>query len=367
MMQPFRIDIPQDRLDDLGRRLADVRWPAQVPGVGWDRGVPVDYLRDLAAYWADGYDWRAWESRLNAHPQFTTEIDGQNIHFAHVRSPNPDALPLILLHGWPGSVVEFVEVIEPLSADFHLVIPSHPNFGFSGPATRPGWDSWTIATAYAELMRRLGYERYGAQGGDFGAFIAPDLGRVDPDHVVGVHVNAATAGFIPFGEVAEDELTDAERVRLARMRAFLSEGNGYFQIQATKPHTLGFGLADSPIGQLAWIAEKFHDWQDGEGSVGRDHLLTNVTLTWLTNTGASSAQLYYESMHSAHRFTPSTTPTAVANFAQDIAIRRFAEPLNTIVRWTEFDRGGHFAALEAPDLLVNDVKEFFTELKGSSA
>jgi pimeloyl-ACP methyl ester carboxylesterase len=368
-MRPFRIDVPQADLDDLDRRLRDTRWPSQVSGVGWDRGVPVDHLRDLVQRWTTTYDWRAIEARINRHPQFTTRIDGQDIHFLHVRSPHEGALPLLLAHGWPGSIAEFLEVIEPLTnpddpADaFHLVIPSHPNFGFTGPA-EAGWDSWRIATAYAELMARLGYDRYGAQGGDFGAFIAPDLGRVAPDHVVGVHVNAATAGFIPFGDLPEGTvLTDAEKVRLDRMQRFLAEGNGYFQIQASRPHTVGFALADSPVGQLAWIGEKFHDWAHPAGSIDADHVLTHATLYWLTNTGASSAQLYYESMHTRNWPSPSTVPTGVANFAEDIAIRSFAEPLNNITHWAEYDKGGHFAALEVPHLFTGDVRTFFRTVR----
>jgi len=252
---------------------------------------------------------------------------------------------------------------------FDLVIPSLPGFGFSGPLSGPGWDSRRIASAFAELMHRLGYHRYGAQGGDFGAFVAPDLGRVDPQHVVGVHVNAATMGFIPFGELGEDELadlTDAERARVARMRAFLGEGNGYFQIQATRPQTLAHALVDSPAGQLAWIVEKFKEWTHGdlpEQSVDRDQMLTNVMLYWLTGTAGSAANLYYESMHTRNWPTPSDVPTGVAVFAEDIAIRHYAERGNTIVHWSEFDRGGHFAAMEAPDLLVQDVRTFFRSFR----
>jgi pimeloyl-ACP methyl ester carboxylesterase len=368
-IKPFRVDIPKADLDDLRRRLRGVRWPAQVPGVGWSRGVPVEHLRDLVERWATTYDWRAVEARINQYPQFTTAIDGQDIHFLHVRSPHEGALPLLLAHGWPGSVVEFLSVVEPLTdpedqADaFHLVIPSHPNFGFTGPAGA-GWDSWRIATAYAELMARLGYARYGAQGGDFGAFIAPDLGRVDPQHVVGVHVNAATAGFIPFGGVPEDvALTESEKLRVDRMNRFLAEGNGYFQVQSTRPHTIGFALADSPVGQLAWIGEKFHEWAHPAGSIDADDVLTHATIYWLTNTGASSAQMYYESMHTPHWPTPSTVPTGVANFAEDIAVRAFAEPLNTITHWAEYDRGGHFPALEVPDLFVDEVRAFFRTVR----
>ena len=377
---PFLIEIPQSELDDLRERLARTRWSTQLPGTGWTRGVPVDYLRDLAEYWANGYDWRTAEAQLNELPQFTTVIDGQKIHFLHVRSAEPDALPLVLAHGWPGSIVEFLDVIGPLTdprahggdpADaFHLVIPSLPNFGLSGPAAETGWDSRRIATALAELMRRLGYHRYGAQGGDFGAFIAPDLGRVAAEHVVGVHVNAATVGFIPFGEVPEAEqatFTEAERTRLQRLNKFLTDGNGYFQIQATRPQTLGYGLNDSPVAQLAWIVEKFQEWTHGgklpEDSVQRDRMLTNVMLYWLTGTGASSAHMYYEGMHSGNWPTPSTVPTGVAVFAEDVAIRRYAEQLYQITHWSKFDRGGHFAALEAPDLLIGDVREFFRGLR----
>lgn len=366
---PFRVHVDQADLDDLRRRLAGVRWPAQVPGAGWSRGVPVEHLEDLVERWTTTFDWRAVEERINRHPQYTTRIDDQEIHFLHVRSPHEGALPLLLAHGWPGSFTEFLQVIEPLTnpadpADaFDLVIPSHPNFGFTGPAGA-GWDARRIATAYAQLMARLGYDRYGAQGGDFGAFIAPDLGRVDPDHVVGVHVNAATVGFIPFGDLPEGTvLTDTEQVRLTRMQRFLSDGNGYFQIQASRPHTLGFALADSPVGQLAWIGEKFHDWAHPAGSIDADHVLTHATLYWLTNTGSSSAQMYYESMHTHHWPTPSAVPTGVANFAEDIAIRQFAEPLNTITHWAEYDRGGHFAALEVPDLFVDEVRTFFRTVR----
>jgi pimeloyl-ACP methyl ester carboxylesterase len=378
-VRPFRIDIPQSDIDDLRERLTRTRWAPQPADQGWTRGVPTDYLRELAEHWAGSYDWRKAESELNSLPQYTTEIDGQRIHFLHVRSEEPAALPLLLLHGWPGSIVEFLEMIEPLTNPrahggsardaFHLVIPSLPNFGFSGPAAA-GWDSRRIAGAVAELMRRLGYRRYGAQGGDFGAFIAPDLGRVDPDHVVGVHVNAATMGFIPFGEVSHDEaasFTDSETRRLERLRHYLSDGNGYFQIQATRPQTLAHALQDSPVGQLAWIVEKFKDWTLGDGlpeeAIARDRILTNVAMYWFTGTGASSAHIYYESMHSGNWPTPTSVPTGVAVFAEDVAIRRYAEQLYNIVHWSEFDRGGHFAALEEPQLLADDVRMFFRTLR----
>jgi pimeloyl-ACP methyl ester carboxylesterase len=375
-IKPFRIDVPRTDLDDLAARLGRIRWSEPLPGNPWERGVPVAYLKDLARYWAESYDWRRQEARLNEYPQFRTEIDGQPVHFLHIRSAEPDALPLVLVHGWPGSIVEFLDVIGPLTdprahggeaADaFHVVIPSLPGFGYSSPLNGPGWDSYRIAGAFAELMRALGYERYGAQGGDFGAFVAPDLGRVDPDHVVGVHVNAASVGFIPFGDLPpeeEAELTDAERARIARIKHFMTEGNGYFQIQATRPQTLAHALVDSPVGQLAWIAEKFQEWTHGDGAVDRDRLLTNVMLYWLTGTAGSAANLYYESTHSKNWPTPSSVPTGVAVFAEDVAIRRYAERSNNIVHWSEYDRGGHFAALEAPDHFVDDVRTFFRTLR----
>ncbi len=380
-LHPFTINIPQAALDDLRARLAHTRWPDQLPGNGWQKGVPVDYIKELAAYWRDRYDWRAWEAKLNKFPQFTTIIDGQTIHFLHIKSNEPNALPLVITHGWPGSFVEFLKVIGPLTDPrnhggdpndaFHLVIPSLPGYGFSSPISATGWNTNRTAKAWAELMNRLGYTRYGAQGGDWGAFVAPAVGQVDPDHVVGVHVNAASFGFIPFGPVDPQEIasfTAAEKTRLARLQNFLSDMNGYFQIQATRPQTLAYALADSPVGQLAWIVEKFKEWTHTaavpEDAVDRDHLLTNVMLYWLTNTAGSSADLYYETIHAAQgEQQPSTMPTGVAVFAEDVAIRRYAEQNYQIVHWSEFERGGHFAAMEAPDLLIGDIRQFFRRFR----
>jgi pimeloyl-ACP methyl ester carboxylesterase len=373
---PHVLEIPEAELDELRERLARTRWPNELPGVGWSRGVPRDYLMELAEYWRTGYDWREHEARLNELPQFTTTIDGTTVHFVHVRSPEPDALPLILTHGWPGSIVEFLDMIAPLTdpranggdaADaFHLVIPSIPGFGLSGPTSEPGWAAGRVAGAFAELMRRLGYDRYGAQGGDEGAIISPDLGRVDPDHVAGVHVNAATIGFMPFPPLEESELaelSDADQARVARIAEFLDDEYGYVQMQSTRPQTLAYGLTDSPVAQLAWIVEKFQSWTHNsevpEDAVDRDRMLTNVMLYWLTATAGSSASIYYEDKHSGAWPQPSGVPTGVAVFPEDISIRRYAEQSNNIVHWSEFDRGGHFAALEAPDLLIGDVREFF--------
>ncbi|WP_405954570.1 epoxide hydrolase family protein [Streptomyces phaeochromogenes] len=382
-IRPFRIDIPQAQLDDLHTRLDLTRWPDELPGAGWEYGASLPYLRELADHWRGAYDWRKHEAALNEIPQFATEIDGAQVHFLHVRSPEPDAVPLILTHGWPGSIVEFLGLTGPLSdprahggdpADaFHLVIPAIPGFGFSGPTKDRGWNVGRTARAWAELMRRLGYERYGAQGGDLGALISPALGRVAPESVIGVHVNAASVGFIPLGPVAEDvqaELTDRERQSLAAIGRFTSDGFGYNVLQSTRPQTLAYGLTDSPVGQLAWIMEKFKEWTHSsaelpEDAVDRDTLLTNVMLYWLTGTAGSAARMYYENGHSGDWFpvTRSEVPTAVANFGEDVAIRRWTEETNTVVRWTEFDRGGHFAALEVPELLTGDIREFFGSLR----
>ncbi len=380
-ISPFRIDIPDADLDDLRDRLARTRWPDELPDVGWSRGVPLGYLKELAEYWRTSYDWRKQEARLNEFPQFTTTIDGANVHFLHVRSPEPGALPLVITHGWPGSFVEFIDIIGPLtdpkshggdpSDAFDLVIPTIPGYGFSGPTREKGWVTNRVARAWAELMSGLGYERYGAQGGDWGAMVSPELGRVDPEHVAGIHVNSATVGFISLGPPAPEDLaalTEVEKARLERLNNYLTELDGYFKIQATRPQTLAYGLADSPVGQLAWIVEKFKEWTHGanvpEDVVDRDHMLTNVMLYWLTGTGGSSARMYYENMHSGSwNLEAGTVPTGVAAFAEDVAIRRFSEPGNNIVHWSDFDRGGHFAAMEVPDLLVGDVRTFFRTLR----
>jgi pimeloyl-ACP methyl ester carboxylesterase len=384
-IREFRIDIPQADLDDLKRRLAATRWPDDVPGVGWTRGVPLSYLQELTAYWRNDYDWRAQEAALNTYPQSTTTIDGVDIHFLHIRSPEPDATPLMLIHGWPGSIVEFLDVIGPLSdprahvgdrsnrapaGAFHLVIPSVPGIAFSGPVREAGWTDGRVAAAFVELMRRLGYERYGVQGGDIGAFIAPLMGRLAPDRVIGVHANAFVA--FPTGD-PEDmaALTERDHKRLQQFQHFQNELMGYAQIQGTRPQTIAYALTDSPVGQLAWIVEKFKDWTDPasalpEDAVDRDRLLTNVMLYWITGTARSSANAYYERFHDPSMWQPkerSTVPTGVAVFTTDVAIRRFAEKTDTIVHWSEFDRGGHFAALEAPDLLIDDVRTFFRGLR----
>lgn len=382
MIEEFRVAVPQAAVDDLHARLERVRWPTQLPGAGWERGVPVDYLQRITQYWLRSYDWRAWEQRLNEYPQFTTRIDGQTVHFLHVRSPEPDAVPLILTHGWPGSVVEFLHVLGPLTdprsngldpaVAFHVVAPSVPGHGFSVPLAGPGWNHRRIARAWAELMSRLGYTRYGAQGGDTGSVVSPELARVDPDHVLGVHINGGLS--FPSGDPGDFEgLTEVEQARLDAAERLREVGTGYADLQSTRPQTISFALSDSPVGQLAWIVEKFHEWTDParelpEEAVDLELLLTDVSLYWFTGTSASSANLYYENrVAPAERSRPSGVPTGIAVFPTDPAIRRIAEREHHVVHWSEFDRGGHFAALEAPDLLVEDIRAFFGALTSEPA
>jgi pimeloyl-ACP methyl ester carboxylesterase len=367
-IRPFRIDIPESELDDLRARLERTRWPDELPDPG-ERGVRLAYVKELADYWRTGYDWRAVEARINAYPQSTTEIDGQTIHFLHVRSPEPDAFPIIVTHGWPGSIVEFLDVIGPLSDPrahglhasiaFDLVVPSLPGYGFSGPTREAGWDNARIARAWAELMRRLGYERYGAVGNDAGSLISREVGRFDPEHVVGVHVTQIFS--FPSGDPAEmADLTAEEQTELGTLQWFVENKMSFNTLMAQQPQTLAFALNDSPAGLLAWNGQLL-----GE-DLEPDFALSNVMLYWLTGTAASAARLYYENAHSSHHPTePTMVPMALAGFAGDFSgIRRFAERDHAnIVRWSMYDHGGHFAAHKAPDLYVGDVRAFFEQVR----
>lgn len=357
-MKRFGIDIPPDRLDDLRGRPARTRWPDGLDGVGWSYGVPPEAVRGLGAYWADGYDWRAHEARLNELPQYLTVIDGQRVHFAHVRSADPDALPLMLVHGWPSTFADFSHVAGLLREHFHLVIPSIPGFAFSAPVREPGWGVRRVAGAFGELMARLGYERYGVQGGDFGSLIAPAMGRLAPDRVAGVHVNALTTF------VTDDMagLTEAEIERAKGVERW-EEVSGYAMIQGTRPQTLAYGLTDSPAGLLGWYLDAFEDFGRDTGAVARDDILTDVSITWFTGTGGSAGRLYKES--SAEWDTPAEparTPTGVAVFPGDSTVRRYAEQAHHVVHWTEFPEGGHYAALRSPRELAADVTAFFAGL-----
>ena len=383
-IRPFEIAIANADLDDLRRRLDAARWPAPFAGDGWERGVPVSYLRRIADYWRTSFDWRAQEARLNAFPQFVTTIDGQPIHFLHVRSADPDALPLVICHGYPSSFAEFSEVIGPLtdpvsygldsSVAFHVVVPSLPGYGFSTPLGETGWNLSRTAKAVSELVRRLGYERYGAHGADIGAGISGMLPAIDGDRVVGTHVVAdpLALGLLE-GMVPADVsgFSDADQARLADLQAYGREARGYLQIQGTRPLTVGYGLADSPVGQLAWIIEKFGEWSDAakdlpEDAVDLDQLLTNISIYWFTGSGPSAANFLYESAHSVDWPEETSVPSAWAVFGDpDGIVRRVLDPGHRIGHWSEFDRGRHFPALEAPDLLVGDLRAFFGGLRAS--
>jgi len=378
-LAPFRLQVPQDALHDLRERLTRTRWPEVETVTDWSQGVPRSYLRDLCRYWADGYDWRATEQRLNSLPQFRTELDGLGIHFLHIRSPHRDALPLVLSHGWPGSVVEFLKVIGPLTypvahggeaADaFHLVCPSLPGYGFSDKPTQPGWGVPRIARAWIQLMARLGYERYGAQGGDWGTSISTSIGQQDPEHVAGIHLTPPLA---PPDPATLDDLTEHEHAALASLEHAADWESGYSQEHATRPQTIGYALVDSPAALCAWIVEKFWAWTDHDGQLEdvltRDELLDNVMLYWLPGTGASSARLYWESIRQVNRWISGptqdrvTVPTGCSIFPKELQrpSRRWAEQRFLDIRyWNEPDKGGHFAAFEQPELFINEVRAFF--------
>jgi pimeloyl-ACP methyl ester carboxylesterase len=372
MTKTFRIEIPQADVDDLRTRLRNTRWPAGIGADDWSRGVPAGYLKALVDYWANDFDWRAQEAALNAIPQFLTEIDGQTIHFFHVRSADPEALPLILTHGWPSSPIEFVRLIDHLSAQFHLVLAELPGYGFSNPLSDKGFSLFGVARAWAALMAELGYERYAVQGTDVGSGVAGMLAMLDAPHVVGVHLSGTAAG-TPFGPALDPEQFEGiDRSRAERFNKFREDGTGYIAIQSTRPQTIAYALNDSPVAQLAWMVEKFHDWSHGE--LDRDLLLATVSLYWFTGSGASTALAMYDGMQAWKAFaaqqeaqpeTPeeSGPPIGVAVFAADSTIRSLMDPAGKIKHWSEFDRGGHFAAMEEPELLAGDIREFFGTLR----
>lgn len=369
---PFKIDIGDAQLDDLKRRLRATRWPDKETPGDWSQGIPLQYMQEVVAYWAETYDWRAREASLNRFEQFRTTIDGLGIHFIHHRSPHPGALPLLMTHGWPGSIVEFQKVIGALadpttyggsaSDAFHVVCPSLPGFAFSDKPAAPGWNVERIGRAWGVLMRRLGYTKYVAQGGDWGAIITTAIGLNDTANCLGIHLNMPIV--MPDPQTMGD-LTDQEKSALAGLQHYTDVDSAYAKQQATRPQTLGFGLADSPSGQAAWILEKFWAWTDCNGHpenvLSRDEMLDNVMLYWLTNSGASSARIYWESMHAVNR-DPVMIPTGISMFPKEIfrCSKRWAEKrFQNLVYWNELGKGGHFAALEQPALFIDEVRNCF--------
>ena len=373
-IRPFKIAAPDADLVDLRRRILATRWPEAEAVDDWSQGIPLAYVQELAAYWADGYDWRTREAALNRFDQFITEIDGVDIHFIHQRSPHADALPLIMTHGWPGSIVEFHKVIEPLSNPtahggkaedaFHVICPTLPGYGFSGKPTRSGWGIERIAKAWAALMERLGYDRFGAQGGDWGSVVTTQIGR-NGGKCAAIHVNMPLAD--PTAQSRENP-SDDDRAALAAFNHYRDWDSGYSTQQSTRPQTLGYGLVDSPVGQLAWIMEKLWAWTDCNGhpenALGRDEMLDNVMLYWLTASAASSARLYWESFRKIRGKGRVGVPTGVASFPKEIirAPRSWCEVNYNITHWTTMKRGGHFAAFEQPEAFTEDVRTFFATI-----
>ena len=373
---PFTIAVADDVLEDLQRRLAITRWPDAEVVDDWSQGMPLSYAKELAAYWADGYDWRAREVALNRFPQITTEIDGVSIHAIHMRSPHDDAMPICITHGWPGSIVEFHKIIEPLTnptdhggdaADaFHVVCPSLPGYGFSAPATEVGWGIEKIGEVWTELMARLGYDRFVAQGGDWGAMVTTILGQNHGDVVDAIHLNMPIAGPDPD---TMDSLTEAEQRALEALGHYDKWDSGYSKQQSTRPQTLGYGLADSPTGQMAWIVEKFWSWMDCDGHpeniLTKDELLDNVMLYWVNNAATSSARLYWESFANVN-LAGVDVPTGVAAFPKEIlqtSERWAAKRFHNLQQWTPMPKGGHFAAFEQPELMTEDIRSFFRRFR----
>lgn len=370
-LTPFRIDIPQADIDDLRNRLARTRWPIPVPGrddrTDFSRGIPLIYLRELAEYWYDAFDWRAQEVKLNEYEQFTTVVDGQTFHVVHARSANPEATPLMLNHGWPSSFVDYQQLIPLLTDGFHVIIPSLPGFGFSTPLSGTGWELARTTEAFGEIMTRLGYERFAAHGTDVGSGTTGRLAAVYPERVIGMHLGAdrALLGLVGDKFPYPDGLSDDEIAQLEAVRTEYAAERGYLAMQDHRPDTIGAALTDSPVGQLAWIAEKFKTrtsagYRAPDESVDRDQLLTNISLYWFTRSGASSAQFYYEAEHSGLDLVMAAgVPSGWAVFDTHPLIRRSMDPGRVIDHWSEFAEGGHFPAMEEPRLLADDIRTFF--------
>ena len=372
-IKPFKIKISQTQLDDLHERIKKTIWPSVISGQNYG-GPELADMKGLAKK-ALRFDWRKKEAELNKLPHFKTEIDGQTIHFIHVKSREANATPLMLVHGWPGSIIEFLDQVEPLTDPvkhggtaeeaFDVVIPSLPGFGFSGPTQEPGWNNIRVGKAFIELMGRLGYEKFSMQGGDVGAILGPEMGRLAPEKFIGLHLNAATMGFIPMGPVDEADLakfTPAEKKRLEMLQDFMQVKFGFNLLQSNQPQLAAYALADSPVGLMSWITQLM----DPE-EVGEERFLTNFMVYWFTGTAASSIRIYYENAHDPGAWAPkanSGVPTAVAVFQDgDIAIRKYGEDANNLVRWTEYPHGGHYAVMTVPKDWLKDVREFFRGLR----
>jgi pimeloyl-ACP methyl ester carboxylesterase len=386
-IRPFNVDIPDEALEDLRHRVLATRWPDKETVEDRSQGAQLEKVQELVRYWGTDYDWRKAEAQLNALPQFMTEIDGLHIHFIHVRSPHEDALPMIMTHGWPGSIFELLKVVEPLSdptahggdaADaFHLVIPSMAGYGFSERPTSPGWGPGRMARAWDELMHRLGYERYVAQGGDFGGVVTHEMGRQAPEGLLGIHVNFPEAippdviDHLNHGDPAPSELSDDEKRAYNEMSAFFATGVGYAAIMATRPETIGFSLADSPAGMAAWFYEKYADWSDTGGdperALTKDEMLDDISLYWFTNTATSAARLYWEYKAPIFRAADVSIPAAVSLFPGEVhrPPRSWAEQAyHDLIYFNEVDKGGHFAAWEQPQLFSEEVRAGFRSLRG---
>ncbi|WP_406643023.1 epoxide hydrolase family protein [Amycolatopsis sp. WGS_07] len=380
LVRPFAVSIPDSDIDDLKRRLAGTRWPDPETVDDWSQGVRVENARSLAGYWQHGYDWRRFESALNRFPQFLTEIDGLDIHFIHVRSKNPDALPLLLTHGWPGSIVEFLKLIGPLTdpvafggdaADsFDVVVPSLPGFGFSGKPKQSGWTASRIANAWVELMKRLGYSTWAAQGGDWGAVVTTALGAMQPEGLLGIHLNTQYA----FPAQIPDILSSEQRYAVETLARYTGELGGSNHLQGTKPETVGFALADSPAGQAAWIYEKFQSKTDNSGlaedALSIDDMLDAISLYWFTNSAASSGRIYWENKSLTFAGPKLMLPVAVTVFPKDIPRlpRSWIEDTyRNLIHYGEADKGGHFAALEQPEILVREIRTGLRTLRQQAA
>ena len=372
-IRPFKVHVPDGLLIDLRRRLAETKWPDQLPGTTWEYGADIKKVRELADYWQNTYDWRAQEAKINRFDQFTTEIDGQQIYFIHQRSPRPGAIPLMLIHGWPGSIEEFLGLIEPLthpnhsnSRAFDVIIPSLPGFGFSGPTTTRGWGPRRMAKALIVLMDRLGYSRYGIQGGDWGSVIARDMAYQAPAHVIGLHLN-----FLPVDPPNPEAITQMSDAERRRFSYFDREESSFYNLQASESQTVAYALSDSPVGWLAWMIDKFQFLTDNTGdfltAVDRDAFLTDVTLYWATDTVGSAMRIYREFRLTGEEMAPLPrleTPLAYADFPKEVLAcpLRWITPVYNVVQTTEMPKGGHFAALEQPDLLLDDIRKFFAKV-----